>query len=122
VLTGDGDRAVAPYLRSSGIPEAGKHEDSCRRLYSFRQPLAISIWKLFDDAGNLIAAPRSSCPEILTLPFYCMRSCINDLLLKQYIREFYPKDGGTAKPRLDVIDIEMNFAFYDLGNRDEVMK
>lgn len=83
VLTGDGDRAVAPYLRSSGIPEATKHEDSCRRLHHFRQPLAISIWKIFDDAGNMTPSPRYNMRNMLTLHFYCMRSCINDVLLKQ---------------------------------------
>lgn len=121
VLTGDGDKAVAPYLRSSGIPEPVKHEDSCRRLYNFRQPLAISVWKLFDENGGLLQTPRSNRPDYLTLQFYCLRSCINDVGLKQIIREFYPKDGN-AKPRLDVIDIEMNFAFYDLGNVDEIME
>ena len=83
VLTSDGDKAVAPYLRSSGIPEATKHEDACRRLYNFRQPLALSIWKLFDDSGKFIISPKSGRPDLLNVPFYCMRSCISDHTLKQ---------------------------------------
>lgn len=121
VLTGDGDKAVAPYLRSSGIPEPVRHEDACRRLHQFRQPLAISIWKLFDDAGNLVPNPKSGLADMLSLPFYCLRSCINDATLKQYIREFYPKDG-SPKSRLDVIDMEMNLSFFDLGCNDEIIE
>ena len=83
VLTGDGDKAASPYMRASGAPETHKHEESCRRLHNFRQPLAISIWRLFDDSGLLIPSPKSHHSELLSPPFYSLRTCINDSMLKQ---------------------------------------
>jgi hypothetical protein len=49
VLTGDPDKAVAPYYRSSFVPDALKLEETCRRLHSYRQPLGIAVIKMFDE-------------------------------------------------------------------------
>ncbi len=82
VLTSDGDKAVSAYMRSS-FPEKERHEDSLRRLADYRQPLALSFWKLFDESERLQRSSRTSAPDTLNLQFYGLRNCINDATLKQ---------------------------------------
>lgn len=53
VLTGDPEKALAPYLPRGAVPQIPKHEEQCSRLAAFRQSVGLGILKVYDAAGNV---------------------------------------------------------------------
>lgn len=53
VLSGDGDKAIEPYVKKAKL-DAAKVEEACRRLANYRQPLAYGAIRVFDQTGAYV--------------------------------------------------------------------
>jgi hypothetical protein len=86
VLTGDPDRSLLPYISPDkknlfgGGGEAGSLQDICTRLRKFRQPVGISVMKVFHD-GQVFQNQNS--PGGCVLSVFALKHCISDAGLKQ---------------------------------------
>ena len=90
VLTGDPDRSLLPYINpdkkyifgSSSTTETNSMQEICTRLRKFRQPLGISVVKVFNE--NQVFQNQNS-PGGCVLSVFALKHCLNDAGLKQVI-------------------------------------
>lgn len=87
VLTGDPDRSLLPYIYpdkknlfgGSSANEANSMQEVCTRLRKFRQPLGISVVKVFNDGQVFQNQNSGGC----ILSVFALKYCLNDAGLKQ---------------------------------------
>jgi hypothetical protein len=86
VLTGDPDRSLLPYVNPDkknifgGNSDTSSLQETCTRLRKFRQPLGISVMKVFND-GQIFQNQNS--PGGCVLSVFALKYCLSDAGLKQ---------------------------------------
>jgi hypothetical protein len=87
VLTGDPDKSLLPYVNpdkknifGGNNMETNSLQETCTRLRKFRQPLGISVMKVFND-GQIFQ--NHTTPGASFLPVSALKYCLSDAGLKQ---------------------------------------
>lgn len=120
ILSGDGDKAVNPYLRSTKNAEAdqAKLREVCQKLHAYRQPVGIGAIKVFDKQWRV---GQYGGPLVST-PVHAQRNGFSDQQIAQYVRDLYPvEENSQSKCKLDLlVDIDLRVSLYDLGREGQV--
>lgn len=81
VLTCDAEKAVSMYAKASSS-DVRQTEEQSRRLPQYRQPVAISVFKIFDEKQAVAKTAKMHIRDALVLPFYAQKSSLNDAQLR----------------------------------------
>jgi hypothetical protein len=89
VLTGDPDKALAPYISpdkrglfgGGAEPDTAVLREACKRLRKFQQPLGISVVKVFNPNGQVYQNVVS--PGASVVPHFALKTCMSESSLKQ---------------------------------------
>jgi hypothetical protein len=81
VLTCDAEKAVSAYTKISSS-DIRQTEEQSRRLPQYRQPVAISVFKIFDEKQSVARTAKTYGKDTIVLPFYAQKSSFNDAQLR----------------------------------------
>ena len=104
VLTGDPDKALLPYTspdkknflgNSSTDIDTNNAIKSCNRLHRFRQPVGLSVVKMFEEDGSIVGEKKGGH----VAPVYSTKYCANESTLKLIIQDMQVDDGGNSSGR-----------------------
>lgn len=120
VLTSSPENAVSPYLKSATTKlDDTKYIDTTRRLCDYRQPIAFGVLRILDEQGR---CGQNGGPNISS-PLFAFKQAMNDSQLCSIVRDLFPVNHGQpvpttatiSKAKLDTLDMELVFAFADVG-------
>jgi hypothetical protein len=77
ILSTDSDKAVAPYYARAALPDLEKHKESCRRLYKYKQPLALGMVRI----NECLQGGKTE----VKFPLYAQKLCVSEGFISQVI-------------------------------------
>jgi len=119
VLTGEPDKALLPYIHPDkkslfATDQSFSITDTCRRLRKYRQPLGISVVKVFNPDGQVYQNVVTPGASILSV--FALKNCQNEAGLKQHIQDMFPPEGSSQQIRLDITELDIGISMYCLGS------
>lgn len=75
ILSTDADKAVAPYYARGGVPDIDKHRESCKRLFKFRQPVALGVVRI----NECLSGGKTE----VKFPLYAQKLCVSEGFIAQ---------------------------------------
>ncbi len=77
ILSTDADKAVAPYYARGGVPDIDKHRESCKRLFRFRQPVALGVVRI----NECLSGGKTE----VKFPLYAQKLCVSEGFIAQVL-------------------------------------